>query len=266
MTNGDLPPSSSATFFTECAASSATRLPARVEPVNDTMSTSGCAASASPTTGPSPLTRLNTPGRKADLVHDLGEDERVDRRDLRRLEHHGAAGRERVGDLRADLVQRVVPRRDATDDADGLADDEPVRCVSSNAKVVASSAAAENPEMPPPTCAVSAWCFGMPTSWAMTAAISSRPRFECVGDATQELAALGGGLLGPPGERGLRRRDGAVDVGGVAGGDGGEALLGGGVDHLERAAPGGRDPRTVDIEAVVLVHESAGYVTTHHAF
>ena len=39
-----------------------TRLPARVDPVNDTMSTSGCAAMASPTTGPTPVTRLKTPG------------------------------------------------------------------------------------------------------------------------------------------------------------------------------------------------------------
>ena len=42
-----------------------TRLPARVEPVNDTMSTSGWAAMASPTTGPAPVTRLNTPGGQA---------------------------------------------------------------------------------------------------------------------------------------------------------------------------------------------------------
>ena len=61
MMNGDLPPSSRVTFFTVCAPSSATRLPARVDPVNDTMSTSGWAAIASPTVGPSPVTRLNTP-------------------------------------------------------------------------------------------------------------------------------------------------------------------------------------------------------------
>ncbi len=61
-TLGDLPPSSSATRLMLGAASSDTRRPARVEPVNDTMSTSGCAASASPTTGPRPVTRLNTPG------------------------------------------------------------------------------------------------------------------------------------------------------------------------------------------------------------
>ncbi|MCY1186531.1 hypothetical protein D9M73_274120 [compost metagenome] len=52
ITEADLPPSSSATRLTVCAASSDTRLPARVEPVNDTMSTSGWLASTSPTTGP----------------------------------------------------------------------------------------------------------------------------------------------------------------------------------------------------------------------
>src|SRR5262245_14278353 len=37
-------------------------MPARVEPVIDTMSTSGCELNAVPTVGPSPYTRLNTPG------------------------------------------------------------------------------------------------------------------------------------------------------------------------------------------------------------
>ena len=92
--------------------------------------------------------------READLVDDLGEDERVHGRNFRGLEHHGATSRERVRDLGADLVQRVVPRGDAADNTDRLPDDEPVASVSSNAKVVASSAAAENPEIPPPTCAV----------------------------------------------------------------------------------------------------------------
>ena len=39
-----------------------TRLPARVEPVNETMSTLGCEAMASPTMTPGPDTRLKTPG------------------------------------------------------------------------------------------------------------------------------------------------------------------------------------------------------------
>ena len=64
MTNGDLPPSSSTTFFTDGAATWATRSPARVEPVNDTMSTSGCAGKRFANDRPSPLTRLNTPAGK----------------------------------------------------------------------------------------------------------------------------------------------------------------------------------------------------------
>ena len=52
MTLADLPPSSQVTGLTVCAASSLTRLPARVEPVNETASMPGCAAIASPTTCP----------------------------------------------------------------------------------------------------------------------------------------------------------------------------------------------------------------------
>ena len=62
MMHGDLPPSSCDTRLTVVAASRATAIPARVDPVKETMSTSGCAAIAAPTVGPSPLTRLNTPG------------------------------------------------------------------------------------------------------------------------------------------------------------------------------------------------------------
>ncbi|MNN77203.1 hypothetical protein D3C81_1936470 [compost metagenome] len=43
------------------AAAWPTWLPAPVEPVNDTMSTSGWLDMASPITRPGPLTRLNTP-------------------------------------------------------------------------------------------------------------------------------------------------------------------------------------------------------------
>jgi len=54
----DLPPSSWATRFTVVAAACATRMPARVEPVNDIMSMPGCADIASPTTAPVPCTML----------------------------------------------------------------------------------------------------------------------------------------------------------------------------------------------------------------
>ena len=58
---GLLPPSSWVTRLTVAAAFLATSIPARVEPVNETMSTSGWLERATPTPAPSPCTRLNTP-------------------------------------------------------------------------------------------------------------------------------------------------------------------------------------------------------------
>ena len=61
MMFGDLPPSSCATRFTVSAAVLATMIPARVEPVKDTMSTPGWPAMTCPTSAPVPLMRLKTP-------------------------------------------------------------------------------------------------------------------------------------------------------------------------------------------------------------
>ena len=61
MTFGDLPPSSWLTRLTVLAARLATSMPARVEPVNEIMSMPACSLMATPTSGPRPLTRLNTP-------------------------------------------------------------------------------------------------------------------------------------------------------------------------------------------------------------
>src|SRR3984885_3088213 len=60
-TLGDLPPSSWCTRLTDAAALRATSVPARVDPVNDTMSISRCADTDARDPGPSPLTRLKTP-------------------------------------------------------------------------------------------------------------------------------------------------------------------------------------------------------------
>src|SRR4030088_3314614 len=61
ITFGDLPPSSWRTRLTVGAARLATSTRARVEPVNEIMSISGCSLMAAPTSGPRPLIRLNTP-------------------------------------------------------------------------------------------------------------------------------------------------------------------------------------------------------------
>ena len=87
------------TRLTVSAAALATRMPARVEPVNDTMSMSGCAEIASPTVGPVAVDEVEDALRHAGLVHDLREEDGAERRDLARLQHHRAAGRERRRDL-----------------------------------------------------------------------------------------------------------------------------------------------------------------------
>src|SRR5689334_16641501 len=65
MMAGDLPPSSSETFFRLPAAACTISLPTSVEPVNATLSTSGCAAIAAPAVSPNPVRMLTTPGGKS---------------------------------------------------------------------------------------------------------------------------------------------------------------------------------------------------------
>ena len=56
-----LPPSSRQTLFIVSAAFFVINFPALVDPVNETISTSGCPDRSVPTPGPSPFTKLNTP-------------------------------------------------------------------------------------------------------------------------------------------------------------------------------------------------------------
>jgi hypothetical protein len=62
MIAGDLPPNSNDTFLRFPAAAWTISLPTSVEPVNATLSTSGCAASAAPAVSPNPVRMLTTPG------------------------------------------------------------------------------------------------------------------------------------------------------------------------------------------------------------
>ena len=126
ITLADLPPSSSATRAIRSAASRMIRAPVAVEPVKETRSTSGCPASASPTTGAGAGHQVEHARRQAGLGDRVEEQVRGQRGQLAGLEHHRAAGGERGRQLRHHLVQRVVPRGDRADHADRLADDEGV--------------------------------------------------------------------------------------------------------------------------------------------
>ena len=119
---GLLPPSSRPTFFTFSAALRMMCLPTSTEPVNATMSTSSLAgevvADLAARAGHDLEHALGQPG----LLEDPGELEVGERAHRGRLEDHHVAGGEGGTRLPRRHEHRVVPRRDAHGDADGLAD------------------------------------------------------------------------------------------------------------------------------------------------
>ena len=77
--------------------------------------------SASPATGPEPVSTLTTPSGMPGVRAGLGEHQRGQRGELARLEHDRVAGGDGRQDLPGRHLQRVVPRGDRPDDADRLA-------------------------------------------------------------------------------------------------------------------------------------------------
>ncbi len=91
------------------------------EPVKVTLSTPGCRTSASPTTLPLPQTTLSAPGGKPRFEEQLGDAQHRQRREFRRLDHHGAAAGECGRDFPHADHEREIPRHDGRDDADRFA-------------------------------------------------------------------------------------------------------------------------------------------------
>ena len=96
-------------------------LPVDVSPVNAILSMPGCSTIICPTVDPGPVIDVEHAGRKADLLRDLGERQRGQRRLARRLDDDRVAARQRRRDLPRRQQQRKVPRHDRRDDADRLA-------------------------------------------------------------------------------------------------------------------------------------------------
>ena len=115
-----LPPSSRVTRFTCSAQPAMICLPTSVEPVKQTLRTSGWVTNRSPTTEPLPGMHgehaLGQPG----LERQLADPDRGQRGDLGRLEHDRVAGRQRGREAPAGDRHREVPRHDHADDAERL--------------------------------------------------------------------------------------------------------------------------------------------------
>ena len=86
---GDLPPSSSVSFFIVSAAVFMMRLPTSVEPVKLILSIPGCLTIASPAMEPLPGKNVEHARRQPRLERQLADADRGERRQLRRLDDDG---------------------------------------------------------------------------------------------------------------------------------------------------------------------------------
>ena len=231
--------------MSESAAAWAMALPVATSPVSDTMATprvgdergAGGLALAGDD--------VEHAGRQ-DVGGDLGEPQRGERRELRRLEHDGVAGRERGADLPRGHVQRVVPRRDRRDDAERVAPDERgVLLV-----VLAGGAAFEEARAAGEEAQVVDGEVHLELDHAdrladvgdLELAEALHVGVDGVGHLVEHLAALAGRAGGPAGEGVGGGLDRGVDVGGVARRDLGEWLTRRRVRPPDRWRRSGRAP------------------------
>ena len=185
---------------------------------------------------------------------------------LRRLEHDGAAGRERRGDFPQRHVERPVPRHDGRHHPNGfLARRGKVTTwrrylprrpgdLGGEARHIAQQlGAAENIHL-------DAGAQRLAIVQGLDFAEGLRLLLDQVGEAQQDPLPVPGFhpdpvavLEGPVG-----RRDRAVHVLLAGGGDAGQGFAGGWFEHRHAALGRGLDERAVDVELVLLPEKRAG--------
>ena len=260
----DLPPSSCATRFTVGAARRATSMPARVEPVNDTMSTSGWAARAAPTVAPSPCTRLNTPaGTPASSrisVNTMALSGDTSDGFSTIVQPAASAGATLhatwfIGQFHG-VIRAHTPTGSRTSNV------EPTCTL----ELEVGEGGAHGGEVGVAGPGLGA--LGQRRRGAHLAADQvadlGPAHLVALDDAVEQVEALLAARLRIALEGVTCRGDGGVDVVGVADGDRGDRLLGGRVDHVQRVAAHGIDPLAADVELLGVLHRpSSGAVAAH---
>ncbi len=200
---------------------------------------------------------VDDPGWNAGLHAELADAQRGQRRFLRRLQHHGAAGRDRRADLPDRGSQRTVPGDDGADHADRLlqrvGEDLAGQRVLDGLAVDCGGLAcviAQHAERAQPVAAGAADRRAHVERVELGQFLEIG--FDQLGELEQHVLPLERLHLAPrPFEGAPRRRNRAVDVLGVALGDGREQFTGGGVVGFEFLAGGGVDPFAVDQHLLV---------------
>ena len=259
-TTGAFPPSSRWTRLSPAAAAWATWMPARTDPVIDTICGMSWLTSARPVPALPQIT-LSTPGGRY-RGRDLGQHQRGDRGGVRGLEHDGVAGGQGRRDLPDRHHQRVVPGRHLGADADRLAPDHrgvPGHVLARRAALQDARGAGEEPELVHARRELLGQGQGdrLPGVPALGLHQVGGPLLDRIGDLQQGEAALRRGRVAPglPGR--LRAAQGGVHV--LRAGHGRErvGLPGAGVHHLAGAARRGGHVLAVH-EVLQVRHAGAG--------
>jgi hypothetical protein len=193
--------------------------------------------------------QVEDPRREPDLVDDVGEDERVQRSDLRRLDHDGAARREGRRYLGRDLTERIVPWRDRPDHAHRFAQDQ--RVVRALLEPVRRGQLGVDPEVLDRDLLLCALSLGHADLQRDQLGEPGGPLFEGIGDRGEVPRALGRRGLGPAREGLSRCRHRRDDVGGRTARHVAHGSCGRRVDDRNRAWRTGGDPPAVDVDRLV---------------
>ena len=185
--------------------------------------------------------RQHTLGQ-AGLVHQLGQQQHGQRRLLRGLDDHGAAGGHRRADLAGAHGQREVPRRDRVARADGLLGDDDAPGARGRRRVAAADAHRLLGEPAEELGAVLDLAHALGEHLAH---LQRHQRREVVGargdrleDRTQDLAALPGGRRRPLGLHGAAASRAAMASSAVASAMVMITFVGGRVENVERRRAG----------------------------
>ncbi len=198
--------------------------------------------------------QVEHPRRHSRRVEDLRQDHRAARGFLRRLQDHRVARRQRGCDLRADLVERPVPRRDHRHHPDRFVDDAVLADCFRKAEFFQRGERAEEIAEP-------RGCLRRGREADRRAHLLTG-RLRQIGDAClvtlddpfEQSEAVGDTRLAEARERLARRGDRLVDVGGAAERDLADRLFGRGIDDVVARAAVTLDPGTVDIMLQIAVH------------
>ena len=203
--------------------------------------------------------------RHSSLVQDLGEHDPAEGSNLGGFQHHGAAHRQRRRDLARHLIHRPVPGRDEAAHADGLFRDQ--RGAAQLVEYIGFEDFHRRGEMPDPdgrlrTLRQRLRCPHFLGDGVRHVIIAALIHLHDAPQQGQPLLTCG---MGETRKGTLGRGHCQIHIGRRTQADHACGLLGGRVDHIQRAGSDRLHPLTVDVEISVLAHAGSPFICCDYA-